>query len=42
MAGKKDTTTTVGRDEKTGRFISVKEAERRKRTTTGATTKKKK
>ena len=42
MAGKKDTTTTIERDEKTGRFISAKEAERRKRTTAGKTTKKKK
>ena len=42
MAGKKDTTTTIERDAKTGRFISAKEAEHRKRTTTGKTTKKKK
>jgi hypothetical protein len=42
MAAKKDTTTTIGRDAKTGRFISVKEAERRTSTTPVATTKKKK
>ena len=34
MAGKKETTTKIGRDAKTGQFIPVKEAERRKSTTT--------
>ncbi len=42
MAAKKDTTPKIERDAKTGRFISVKEAEQRKSTTTAATTKKKK
>jgi len=42
MAEKKDTTTKIGRDAKTGRFISVKEAQQRKSTTTVETVKKKK
>ena len=42
MAKKHDTTGTVARDPKTGRFISAKDATRRKRTPTGATAKKKK
>jgi hypothetical protein len=42
MANKKDTTTNIGRDAKTGRFISLKKAKHRKSTTTVATTKKKK
>jgi hypothetical protein len=42
MADKKNTTTDIGRDAKTGRFISVKAAQRRKSTTTVETIKKKK
>ena len=42
MAAKKETTTKIGRDAKTGQFIPVKEAERRKSTTTVETIKKKK
>jgi hypothetical protein len=42
MADKKNTTTKIGRDAQTGRFISVKEAQRRTSTTTVETIKKKK
>jgi hypothetical protein len=42
MTAKKDAPTKVGRDAKTGRFISLKKAERRKNTTTVETSKKKK
>jgi len=41
MAEKKDTPTKIGRDAKTGRFISVKKAERRNKTSTVETSKKK-
>jgi len=41
MAKKQETTGWVDRDPKTGRFISVKDTKRSKRSTTGATTKKK-
>ncbi|MDE0468146.1 MAG: hypothetical protein OYL97_13925 [Candidatus Poribacteria bacterium] len=41
MARKRATTTKVGRDAKTGRFIPVKEAKRRKSTTIVETIKRK-
>ena len=41
MARKRTTTTKVGRDAKTGRFIPVKEAKRRKSTTIVETIKRK-
>lgn len=41
MARKRVTTTKVGRDAKTGRFIPVKEAKRRKSTTIVETIKRK-
>ena len=40
MAAKKDTTTEIGRDAKTGKFIPVKEAVRRPSTTVVETIKK--
>jgi len=42
MAQKQETTGKVGRDPKTGRFISLKDAKRRKSTATVGTTTKKK
>jgi len=42
MAKKKETTFKVGRDAATGRFIPVKEAERRKKTAVVETITKKK
>jgi|RhiMetdeSRZDD1v2_1073273.scaffolds.fasta_scaffold919929_1 hypothetical protein len=42
MAEKTATPTKVGRDAKTGRFISLKKAERRTKTTAVETSKKKK
>ena len=41
MARKRTTTVKVGRDAKTGRFITVSEAKRRKRTAVGETIKRK-
>jgi hypothetical protein len=41
MSNKKGTTTKIGRDAKTGQFIPVKEAERRKSTAVVETIKKK-
>ncbi len=41
MARKKSTTTKVGRDARTGRFIPVKEAKRRKSTAVVETIKRK-
>lgn len=41
MARKRSTTTKVGRDAKTGRFIPVKEAKRRESTTVVETIKQK-
>lgn len=41
MARKRSTTTQIGRDAKTGRFIPVKEAKRRKSTTVVETIKRK-
>lgn len=42
MARKRTTTVKVGRDAKTGRFVPVKEARRRKSTTIVETIKRKK
>jgi len=42
MAKKQETTGWVDRDPKTGRFISVKDPKRRKRTASAATSTKKK
>lgn len=42
MAGKKDGDTKIGRDAKSGKFIPVKEAEKKKSTAIVETIKKKK